>query len=185
MKKAWLLTLVLMLVSSGYPQNLSLKRGNEVIPLVQKSDSIWVAEFDGKTFFLLERSIIDSLTKKIEIQDAVIRHHEKVIAVQDTLLKRYGAYEQAADAHIEKQKEVLAVADSLQQGYKALYQDLKQLIGFSQLSVTVGAGYAGFPNDQHDFIGSLGIIYGRAMMNAFIGPDVRGVTMSARLPIHF
>ncbi|RPH92145.1 MAG: hypothetical protein EHM72_17840 [Calditrichaeota bacterium] len=176
--------LLLLLAGVASAQNFSLKLDNQVIPLVSQGDSIWVAQVHGITYYLMERSIVDSLTKKIEIKEAIIRRHLKVLAAQDSLLRKYEQYELAADTHISKQKEMLAVADSLHQGYKSLYRDLKKIVGISPLSFVTGIGMLTHPDDKL-LVGSLGINYGRGEINALIGKDAWGVALGIRWPINF
>lgn len=184
MNKMWFSLVLLLLAGAASAQDFSLQVGNQVIPLVSQGDSIWVAQVHGVTYYLMERSLVDSLTKKILVQDAIIRRHEKVLAAQDSLLRKYEQYEQAADAHIGKQKEMLAVADSLHQGYKSLYLDLKKIVGISPLAIVTGLGMLSHPDDKL-VVGSLGIQYGRGEINALIGKDAWGVALGIRWPINF
>lgn len=177
------LMLILLTAAVGAAaQTMTLRRGAETIPMIQVDERIWAADLDGKTFLLLERSLVDSLTKKIARQEAVIRRHEAVLAAQDSLLSRYQNYETAADAHIAKQKELLAAADSLQRGYRSLYFDAKKLLGYASLSATTGLGWINSGgNGQAAALVSLN--WRRNAVNALVGRKCFAIAIGIHWPI--
>ncbi len=174
--------LILLAAAAAYCQSLTLRRGNETLPLTRYDEALWVVRIDNADFYLIARSTVDSLTRIIAEKDALIRRHEKVLAVQDSLLRRYAAYEEAADAHIAKQAELLAVADSLHQGYKSLYFDVKRLLGFAPLSFTTGVGLL-HSNDTLSPAAALGFNYGRSQLAALVARRAWGAALAVKWPI--
>jgi len=156
-------------------QDLVVRRGNENLPAVKVDEKIWLLRLDGEEYFILQRSTIDTLTKRIAIKDAVIARHEKVLAAQDTLLRKYTVFEKAANEHIDTQKKLITTADSLYTGYKSLYEDLKRLIGLSSFAVTAGVGLADPPGGGWRPIGTLGVGLQNWWAQYQFGKDHRGI----------
>ncbi|RME01784.1 MAG: hypothetical protein D6814_00850 [Calditrichaeota bacterium] len=162
-----------------------LKRGGESIPVVQVDEKIWLVKLDGEDFFLIQRSVVDSLTKKIAIKSAIIEHHEKVIATQDMLLKQYEAFEKAAREHIETQKALITTADSLFRGYKSLYKDAKKLLGLSNYAILFNVGLVDPPGGSWRPVGAVGVGINRWQAQYQFGSDFRGVLVGVRWSFGF
>ncbi|MDZ7314842.1 MAG: hypothetical protein ONB24_01840 [candidate division KSB1 bacterium] len=177
-----LMMIMLTLAVAAAAQNLTLRRDAETMPMIQVDERIWAVEMDGRTFLLLERSLVDSLTKKIARQEAVIRRHEAVLAAQDSLLARYQSYETAADAHIAKQQELLAAADSLQRGYRSLYFDAKKLLGYASFSATTGLGWINTEGSSQA-AALVGLTWRRNVINALIGRKSFAIAIGIHWPI--
>ena len=107
MKKLWLFFFIIGITISVFGQDLVVKRGDENLQAIKVGDKIWLLRMDGEEYFILQRSSVDSLTKKIAIQKATIERHEKVLAINDSLLNKYKNFEQAADTHISNQKKLI------------------------------------------------------------------------------
>lgn len=185
MKKLFLIILLLFLSWTIYAQDLIIKRNTQSIPAVKVDEKIWHATIDGEEFFLLPRATVDSLTKKIFKQKAIIEHHETVMAVTDSLIKKYENFEQRANTHIQDQKLLISVADSLYIGYKELYKDLKQVVGISTYSLIGGVGLVNPPGRNWQPVGSLGVGYYNWQAQYQFGNDYHGIIVGFRWNLGF
>ena len=176
---------IIGLCAVAHAQDLVVKRSNESLPATKVDDKIWLVRLDGEDYFILQRSTVDSLTKKVAIKNAIIERHEKVLAVKDTLLAKYTAFEQKANAHIDTQKKLITTADSLYLGYKSLYKDFKRFVGLSNYALTAGIGLADLPGNAWKPMFSLGGGYRNWQAQYQFGKDYRGIVVGYRLPFGF
>jgi hypothetical protein len=182
MKRVMIMACLLGVQAASTAQDLVVQRGANTFRAVKVDEKVWLLQLDGEEYFIIQRSTIDTLTKRIAIKDAVIARHEKVIAAQDTLLRVYAGFEQAANVHIENQKQLITVADSLYTGYKSLYSDLKDLIGLTNLALTASVGLADTPDSNWRPIGSIGLGYNRWLAQYQFGKDFKGLLVGFHWP---
>ena len=180
-----LLVGLLALVPATAGQPLEIRRSGETLPTENKGDGLWHVQIDGEDYFLLKKSMVDTLTKRIAQKDAIIARHEAVLAAQDTLLAHYATFEEAANTHIDTLEALVVVADTLYRGYKGLYTDLKKLIGFSTFALHGGVGVANLPDDDVRLVGTLGLGYREWWAQAQIGRGYQGFTVGIRWPFGF
>jgi hypothetical protein len=185
MKKLWLFFFIIGITISVFGQDLVVKRGDENLQAIKVGDKIWLLRMDGEEYFILQRSSVDSLTKKIAIQKATIERHEKVLAINDSLLNKYKNFEQAADMHISNQKKLIATADSLFKGYKSLYSDLKRAVGLSTYSLIPGVGLVHTPGNKWRPVGSIGVGYYNWLAQYQFGKDYYGVLVGFHWSLGF
>lgn len=176
---------IIGLCAVAHAQDLVVKRGNESMTAAKVDEKIWLVRLDGEDYFILQRSTVDTLTKRIALKDAVIERHEKVLAAKDTLLVKYAAFEQKANAHIDTQKKLITTADSLYRGYKSLYTDFKRFAGLSNYALAVGIGLADLPGNAWKPMFSLGGGYRNWQAQYQFGKDYRGIVVGYRLPFGF
>ncbi len=175
MKEFFCGILLFVLCAASYGQDLVVRRGNETLAATKVDDKIWLLRMDGEEYFILQRGTVDTLTKRIAIKEAVIQRHEKVLAAQDTLLRKYGVFESAANEHIAVQKELITKADSLYTGYKSLYNDLKKVIGLTSFAVTGSFGLVDPPGGGVRPVGAIGVSFQHWLAQYQFGKEFRGV----------
>lgn len=180
MRKVLSVFLLICIGITAHAQDLIVKRGNENLQAAKVDDKIWLLRMDGEQYFILQRSTVDSLTKKIAMQKAIITRHEKVLAVHDTLLNKYTFFEQAADKHISTQNKLITTADSLYNGYKSLYSDLKRAVGLSTYSLIPGVGLIHTPANKWRPIGAIGVGYYNWLAQYQFGKDYYGILIGFR-----
>lgn len=180
MKKLWIGIFIISSAISAFGQDLVVKHGTENLPAIKVDDKIWLLRMDGEEYLILQRGTVDSLTKKIAVQKAIIARHEKVLAINDTLLNKYTNFEQAADTHISNQKKLIVTADSLFKGYKSLYSDLKRALGLSTYSLVPGVGLVHTPENKWRPVGSIGVGYYNWLAQYQFGKDYYGVLVGFR-----
>lgn len=186
MQKTLFGILILVMCTSGFGQEIAITRDGEMLPATKGATKLWHVQMDGEDFFLLQRSKVDGLTRKIDSLKAVNERHEKVLAAYDSLLKKYATFEESANEHIDTQKALIQTADSLFTGYKSLYTDLKKVVGLSTFSLATGVGWVlppGEPNSRP--VGAVGLGYQNWIGMYQFGKDFHGVTVYYRLPLGF
>ena len=175
----------IVLAGSAHSQDLTVVRGGEQLPaqLLDAGEQIWLVQMDGKNFFILPQATLDSLTKQIQLKDALIERHETVIAAQDSLIDKYEAYQTAADAHVDTLQQAVVLADSLFNGYKLLYNDLKSVIGLNTFSIFAGLGTADLPDSSLRLVGSAGVGYEQWWGQVQVGDGYRSLTVGLRVQL--
>ena len=167
--------LVVCVGAVSYSQDLTVRRGAETLTATKVDDKIWLLRMDGEEYFILQRSTVDTLTKRIAIKDAVIERHEKVLAAQDTLLGKYATFENAANQHIAVQKALIDTAETLYTGYKSLYNDLKKVIGLTSFAVTGSFGLVDPPGGSVRPVAAIGVSFQHWLAQYQFGKDFKGV----------
>jgi hypothetical protein len=180
MRKLCIVIFIISVAISVFGQDIVVKRGDENLQAIKVDDKIWLLRMDGEEYFILQRSTVDSLTKKIQIQQATITRHEKVLAINDTLLNKFSNFEQSANTQISTQKKLVATADSLFKGYKSLYSDLKRAVGLSTYSLVPGVGLVHTPANKWRPVGSIGVGYYNWLAQYQFGKDYYGVLVGFR-----
>lgn len=168
-----------------HAQDLEVKRASENLRTDQVGEKIWLVRMDGENYYLLQKSVVDSLTEKINIKNAIIERHEKVLAIKDTLLAKYAVFEKAANTHIDTLKKLTVVSENLFKGYKSLYADLKRFAGLSTYALTVGIGLADLPGENWKPMFSVGGDYRNWMAQYQFTKDYRGILVGFRWPFIF
>jgi hypothetical protein len=181
----FILLLIIFLSWQIYGQDLIIKKNSQNIPAVKVDEKIWHAKIDGEEFLLIPRATVDSLTKKILKQKAIIEHHESVMAANDSLIKKYENFEQRADTHIQDQKLLIKTADSLYVGYKGLYKDLKRVVGFSTFAIIGGTGLVNLPGRSWQPVASVGLGYHRWQAQYQLGSDYHEIIVGFRWNLGF
>jgi len=180
MRKIFYALLFISISITAHAQDLVVKRGNEMLQAAKVDEKIWLLQMDDEQYYILQRSTVDTLTKRIAILKAVNTRHEKVLAANDSLLKKYTHFEQAADEHIATQSKLITTADSLYKGYKSLYSDLKRAVGLSTYSLIPGVGLVHTPENKWRPVGSIGIGYYSWLAQYQFGKDYYGFLVGFR-----
>ena len=177
---------MIVLYAVVYGQNLIIVRGAENFQADKVDEKIWLLNMDSEEYFIMQRNTVDSLTKKINIQKALINRHEKVLTSQDSLLRKYEAFETTANEHITTQKKLITTADSLLTGYKSLYTDLKRVIGLSSFALVPGIGL-GYDTSEKNWkpLGSIGLGCQNYLVQYQIGKDYHGIWIGYRWSLGF
>ncbi|MFQ5602816.1 MAG: hypothetical protein ACE5HS_06065 [bacterium] len=185
MKTGILFIYLMATISLAAAQELIIQRGDQSFPVEKRTANLWYVQMDGKDYYLMERRIADRRSKIIDSLKAVIERHEKVLAINDTLLAKYSTFEKNANEHIAAQKELLSTADSLYLGYKAIYNDLKKAIGWTTFSLTGGVGWADPPESRSRPMVSLGVGFQNWIALYQVGKNYNGLSVLYRLPLGF
>lgn len=185
MKTLLCIGMIWILCNNVTAQSMKLIRGNEAFPISKIEENIWLVQIDGEDYLILPRSKVDSLTKKVLTQKAIIERHEKVLAAQDSLLKKYESFNLAAKEHIATQEKLIQKADSLYVGYKSLYNDLKKAIGLFRFGLTAGIGLVNPPEISWRPVGSLGITIDNWHAQYQFGKNYSGLIVGIRWPFGF
>ncbi len=176
---------MIIFVGLGFSQELTLLKGHQQILLNKAGEKIWVAEINGELFYLVPKAEVDSLTKKIAQQKAIIARNQKVLASYDSLLNTYSEFENAARHHVQVQEKLIQTSDSLYRAYQQLYQDVKKLVGMSNFSLIGGAGLNRLNSSEWGLVGSMGVEYRNWQGQFQFGKDFRGLIVGFRLPVGF
>jgi len=177
--------IIFVMIGLGITQELTLLKDNQQIPLNKVGEKIWVTEIDGELFYLIPKTEVDSLTKKIARQKAIIVRNEKVLASYDSLLNKYGKFENAARQHVQVQEKLIQTSDSLFRAYRELYLDVKKLAGMSNFAFIGGAGLNRIKSSEWKIVGSMGVEYRNWVGQFQFGKNFRGLIVGFRLPMGF
>lgn len=176
---------MLFVLGESSSQELTVIRNDQQLPVNRIEDRFWHIEMEDEDYYLLERSAVETLAKRIDSLKAVVEHREAVIAAQETLLVAYEVFEKRAGEHINVQREMIATADSLFHGYRSLYNDMKQLIATPGFGLSGGLGLVYLEEDVWRPVGMLGIQYHRWQVQYQIGRRYHGLILGFRLPIFY
>jgi hypothetical protein len=183
MRKIIFLLLLLCWYSIAHTQNLIILNDSERLTAQKIDEKMWLVQMEGEDYFLIQRSAVDTLTKRINIKNAIIERHMQVIAAQDTLLKKFSKFEDAADRHIATQKELIVTADSLFTGYQSLYHDIKKVFGLTTFSIVPGFAFVDPPRGDWRPIGAIGIDYHQWLTQYHFGKDYQGILVAYRVSL--
>ncbi|MDQ7063538.1 MAG: hypothetical protein Q9P90_04745 [candidate division KSB1 bacterium] len=145
--------------------------------------TVWKTEIDGVAHFVLPQSVLDSLLKKIEQQQAIIQRHEATLSHTQSLLEKYERFARAAHEHVAIQKQLIDTTAALYEGYKSMYRDLKRIMGISELALLLSLGVVDPPGGGWRPVGGVGVALRAWQVSYRFGRDYRGVEVGLRWPI--
>ncbi len=178
--------------STASAQELQLVYGGARAPVREMqveigghSQRIWFTTLENEGYFVIRKSVVDSLLKKIEQQQAIISHHEQVIAHTDTLLDKYEKFSLAANRHVRVQEKLIATADTLFRSYRAMYRDLKRIMGIPKVALVGDLGLVDPPGGGWRPVGGFGLSVRHWQAVYRFGKDYRGFSLALRWPVGY
>lgn len=164
-------------------QNVTVEVGTKryAAELLSGKDSTYGVTIAGIEYMLIRTSTVNQMLEKGRILEETINELRIVKTQTDSLLVKYGVYQNRADSHIQQQEKVIQLGDSLYRGYESLYRDFKRAVGFSTISLTAGIG-AGFSPDSK-LLFSLGGEYMHWSGQYIFGGGFKSVLVGFRLPL--
>ncbi len=185
MRSLLLFTVILFIHIQTVSQELTVFKGEEQLSVNRLDDQFWHVVMDEEEYYLLQRTAVETLAKRVDSLRAVVEHRDSIIAAQERLLTAYEEFEKRADEHIEVQNQIITTADSLFHGYRSLYNDLKELIATPTFAFTGGLGVVYLEDDVWRPVGMVGLQYHHWQAQYQIGRRYHGVVVGFRLPVLF
>ncbi len=145
--------------------------------------TVWKTEINGAAHFVLPKSVLNSLLKKIERQQAIIQRHEAALSHTQSLLEKYERFARAAQEHVAIQKQLVDTTAALYEGYKSMYRDLKRVMGMSELALLLSLGGVDPPGGGWRPVGGIGVALRTWQASYRFGRDYRGVEVGLRWPL--
>jgi len=178
-----ILFLYLFLSSSfSFSQPLILQRGSERFPVRELPDGGRSVVMDGRTYFLVAKEDLKSLSEESEAMRALVSKNDTLFAKHGALLERYARYETAAESLVTRQQTQIVQAEKISRAYDDLYQDMKRLAGISPWSITVGVGTQ-TPDENMKLMGAVGLGYQQWSAQYQFAKNYAGVLIGFRISL--
>ena len=159
-----------------------VQRGPDKFPVRELPDGGKSVAIDGRTYFLVDKEDLASLSAESEVLRALVSKNDTLFAKHDAVLARYSRYESAAESLVTRQESQIVQAEKINQAYDELYRDLKRLAGISPWSLVGGVGVQSF-NAETRIVGALGIGYQQWLVQYQFGKNYNGVLTGFRLSL--
>jgi len=150
-----------------------------------RQETVWKTEIGGRVHFVLAQSILDSLLKKIEQQQAVEAYYQQIQRHTERLLQKYQRFSEAAQRHVALQQQLVDTTTALYEGYQSMYHDLKRIMGMSNLAVIMTLGVVDASGAGWQPVGGIGVALRTWQASYRFGRRYRGVEVGLRWPLGF
>ncbi len=176
-KWCWLVFFVPSL--SVFTQELTIKVGSNSIPATKVEDA-WTFKLEGVDYIIVRATEYGALSQKLEEAKAQLENRQAIIAAKDTMIASCQAFRSAAETHVATLNAANQVCDSLYRGYKALYQDCKELVGLTSFGFAVGAGWTKWGGEPGRVGISAGAFLDRFELLGLVGDGHWGIVGTVR-----